>query len=182
MDPDITKINIRDIWERIVSKIRELNAKNEFNPPATPEQLLKLESELGMDLPIAMAAFLGCQNGCVDYFDQLLVDYPFLSTAEIMSEWQTNCEADEDSDSDISDDNLSALWWHRRCLPVCGANGSCICIDLKTGQIYSFRSGMGGLNGPIAPTLVEWLADIAERLETGQTKLEDSKVTIELYG
>ena len=178
---DLTTVNIQDTWSRITSRIQELDALNEFNPGATREQIAVLESELGTKLPAALVALLGCQNGCVDYFDQLLVDSPFLSTKEILDEWKTNCEVDEDSSADIDNMDISDCWWHRRCIPVCGAN-DCICIDSKTGKMYSHNHGMGGLRGPIAPTLVEWLGNIADQLESGSTKIEDSKVTIELIG
>jgi len=135
-----------------------------------------------MKLPVALVALLSCQNGCVDYFDQLLVGSPFLSTQEILSEWKTNCEVDEDSKSEVNDKELTDFWWHSRCIPVCGADGDCVCVDSKTGMVYSHNHGFMGLVGPVAPTLVEWLGRIADQAEAGKVKVEDSKVTIEMFG
>ena len=38
---------------------------------------------------------------------------------------------------------------------------------------------MGGLKGPNFPSLVEWLASLADRLESGQGEIEDGKLTTE---
>ena len=179
---DLDTANIQDAWRRITTQLHELDAQNQFNSAATREQIAKLELELGTRLPVTLVALLGCQNGCVEYFDQLLVDAPFLSTQEILSEWKVNCEVDEDSNADVKNNDITDYWRHRRCIPICGANGDCICIDSKTGLMYAHSSGMGGLRGPIAPTLVEWLGNIADQLESGSFKIEDSKVTIETIG
>ena len=183
MNDELTKANIQEIWQRIVAKLDAVGAKNQFNPAATPTQLQKLETELGTELPIALVSLLECQNGSVDYFDQIIVDSPFFSTSQIASEWRTNCDVDEDSNAEIPPGgDLSDFWWHRRCIPVCGANGSGVCIDSVSHQMYSYSSGMFGIDGPIAPSLVEWIGRIADRLDADEYQFEDSKVSVEFHG
>jgi hypothetical protein len=132
-----------------------------------------------MPLPHSLTALLKCQNGCIDYLDQLIVGTPFFSTTEIARDWATNCEVDEDSDAEIGDAELSDFWWHKRCLPIAGSDGDCVCVDVKTNAIYSHNHGMGGLSGPNAPSLVEWLSGLADRIETGQGEVVDGKLSVE---
>ena len=178
MNNELTEQNIKDAWNRIVASIADRGASNAFNPPASDEQISTLESKLGMSLPYSLSAFLRCQNGCKDYSDQLIVGTPFFSTSGIEQEWSCNCEVDEGR-PDSENIELSELWWHKRCIPIAGSDGDCVCIDSKTNTIYSHNHGMGGLKGPNFPSLVEWLASLADRLESGQGEIEDGKLTTE---
>ncbi len=179
MNTELIYLNVREAWERIIACIANRGASNAFNPPASSDQISSLESTLGMSLPHSLIAFLKCQNGCKDYSDQLIVGIPFFSTAEIEEEWSCNCEANEESESVSGDTKLSNLWWHKQCVPLAGSDGDCVCIDSKSNCIYSHNHGMGGLSGPSFPSLVEWLAGLADRIESGQGEIVDGKLTAE---
>lgn len=179
MNIELIEMNIREAWRRIVTSVTERGGTNEFHPPASNEQIAELESKLGIRLPYSLSSFLKCQNGCIDYFDQIIVGTPFLSTEEIERDWATNCEVDEDSPAETGHTDLSDLWWHKRCIPIAGSDGDCVCIDAQTNSIYSHYHGMGGLSGPDSPSLVEWLSTLANRIESGQGEIVEGKLSVE---
>ena len=89
MNANLTERNVMKLWERLITATKRRGGTNAFRSPASGEQILALESAIGIELPVSLRAFLKCQNGCIEYSDQLVVGNPFLSTDEIASDWKT---------------------------------------------------------------------------------------------
>ncbi|MEC3906133.1 SMI1/KNR4 family protein [Tamlana sp. 2201CG12-4] len=152
--------------------------KNELNPPASKQNIEKLEHTIGAELPEEYINFLMIHNGQNSDSEGLINVEELLSIERIIQEWKVWKELLDSGDFSgyESDPNkgIKNDWWNDKWIPIThDGGGNHYCIDLDP--------ALGGSSGQIirmwhdseereliAHSFKEWITKYINDLEKGQ--------------
>ena len=154
-----------------------------LNPPATDDDIQKLEAVLGFSLPEDLAQALKIHNGQNPVSGPLLPGGEFLSTKAIAEQWTIwKGLVDEGTFKDIRSEPERGIkndWWNIKWIPVThdgGGNHSCIDTDPDKGgtygQVISMEHDMDERN-LLAKSFTLWLSAYISDLEKGEYVYSD---------
>ena len=124
--------------------------KRALKSGASEQELVDLESKIGVKLPTGYRNWLKAHNGQNDFAAGLLVSNEFFATARILEEWQTMktlLEAGKFNHPSESDpiNAIKTDWWNNAWIPISGdGSGNLVCIDFSPdlkghiGQVIDF--------------------------------------------
>ena len=110
-----------------------------LNAGATDEELVEVESVVGLKLSPDYRKWLAIHNGEHHDGPALLCSNEFLSTSRIIYEWKTMVEIAETQIDDFTSesnppDAIRPDWWNRSWIPISSdGSGNLECIDLAPG-------------------------------------------------
>ncbi len=159
------QIKLAKIWTRIENRLKQVAPKLAANlgPPASPQDIERLEQQLGYALPGELKASLlvhGRGHG------EFVGRYWLYGPAHIYSNWEMYLELDFGGYASVPlepDGKEYTGFWHPGWLPVAGWNTYEIVINLETGEVFRYQDPGVGWS---AESWSVWLETIAERLET----------------
>lgn len=164
-------LSVTDIWKNIESVLQDKAPQvlNDWNPPASQQEIQDLEKQIGKKLPEDFKEWLQLHNGQQDVGSWIVEFGYFLDTSEIFSNWQINNDVNEDYEPENKDD----VWWHKRYLPFVGnGGGDSLAMDLKTGSIVKHYHDQGIITGG-PDSFKEWLYTVWQVFEAGQFSVDD---------
>ena len=175
------------VWARITAWI-EGNAPQlleVLQPGASEAQIDELEAALSVQLPEDVKALYRLCNGQASFDYGLINGNEFLSLERIQDEWRIwkglldTGELSYEPDRGRVDAQIRKVWWHPQWLPLTyNGAGDHDCLDLAPseegtrGQIITMWHD-DDERKVIAPSLLAWFQDYAERLEAGQLVYSD---------
>lgn len=146
---------MKETWEQFEKWLSRHwpDGLNCLNPPATDEQIAKLEEKLEVELPDDFVACLKIHNGQSGYasiFDGM----EFLSCEEIYSQWlvwkNLLDRGDFDDVSSEPEPGIKSDWWNPKWIPFThDGGGDHLCLDLdptavgSSGQVITMWHDMG---------------------------------------
>jgi cell wall assembly regulator SMI1 len=171
--PSVTEIQRYDekrqakltkIWTRIENRLNIIAPKIAagLGPPASSQDIERLEQQLGYTLPGELKASLLIHGlGHRDFVGGYLLYGP----ANIYSNWEMYLETDAGgyASTPLEPDEGYDGFWHPGWLPVAGCNAFEMVINLETGEVFNYQDP--GVTWT-AESWSVWLETIAERLET----------------
>ena len=143
-----------------------------LRPPAKPQDLEKLETELGFKLPRSVRALLEQHNGSKE---PLFDAHTFLSSTDIVKTHRMRTKVAEDLIAVGARSRASTEeWWHGRLIPITDNEGDGFCVDAKTEVVYYHRHDDNLRR--VAKTIDEWLESVAGRFEAGEFEISGGDV------
>lgn len=141
-DPDYTKY-MELTWKQLHQELAGLDppALNEFNPPATDQQIADLENYIGIPLHPTFRAYLKIHNGQPSMDDELVSMEKLLTIEEIKShygEWQGYRDHDETVEYDFNPHYDS--WVNPNVVPVGTSEDHVIGVNQITGKLVYWYS------------------------------------------
>ena len=149
-------------------------ARNEFNPPAPDDDIVKLESLLGIPLHPTFRAYLKLHNGQPSESDELIAMERLLPIDRIIedyNEWNCYFEPEEAEEYDFDPDYDS--WVNPNVLPIGTSEDHVIGVHLLSGQIVHWYSEQRELDYH-ADSLVHYFQIIADKIEAGELEYWDA--------
>jgi cell wall assembly regulator SMI1 len=124
-----------------------------LNPPASDEQISRLEAQLGATLPADFVACLKVHNG-QNGFSSVFDGVEFLSCEEIYSQWTVWKDLLDGGEfkgiSSEPDQGIKNDWWNSKWIPFThNGGGDHLCLDLdpavsgSVGQVITMWHDMG---------------------------------------
>ncbi|MGF1580726.1 MAG: SMI1/KNR4 family protein [Gemmataceae bacterium] len=188
----------RDSWQRIEEFLRSNHPEihHSLQGPATEEAIAELEQVVGQTLPNDFKELWRIHDGQDDDFGEGIFpdlsseDWPeppflLMSVEMIQQDWSIlkalNAEGNFDDVRRRPPPEIQKEFWHQGWIPI-GHNGAGdhYCLDMaptekgKVGQIIIYYN-----DGPdpilVAPSLADWLHDLANGLESGKFRLEEDE-------
>ena len=161
---------MKEIWSKI-----EWHLKNHaprvietLNPPASNEEISKLETTVGKILPASVKEYLLIHNGQNDpsRLETLCEEGTLLSVGEIINTWEMlnkiNC------DLDIS----NSEWWHQKYLPLTDVEGDNLAVDLDSGEVVMHVHD-SEIEHNIAPSFQHWFENKLAIFEEGKFSVDE---------
>jgi len=183
-----------DTWKRIIAQLTHLvpNAVRSLRPPATADELTRLERVIGQSLPESFREYLGTCNGqeTHDYAPLLFGFHCLLGTHDIASLWtmQTALFADEGPLEWVKEKKIRPVHWSRGWIAFTDYEATDrLVLDLDPGkkgtpgQIFRHFPGID-LSDPdtvIAPSFEEFSKQMLARLEKKKFGLEEGIVVFD---
>ena len=181
------------IWEMMTKIIKELREQlNEhfqpfLNPPATAEEIQHAEKEMNVTFPDDLRALYLTHNGEIESGPGFFFGLPFLSLADMLSEWKAWKGLDEDEElNEIDAYSVPHLWIkesyaNRHWIPIStDFGGNNIGIDFdpdtsgKVGQVINFGRDEE-VKYVIAHQISDFLSFIAQTLQSGPHTIYDGE-------
>ncbi|ANZ40878.1 hypothetical protein BBK82_37745 [Lentzea guizhouensis] len=161
-----------------------------FLPGATDQDLDRLATATGLDLPADLVALLRVSAGQDDphQLHGPLNYHHFLTVDEIIDMHAVLTGAVGDLATPVAQPSCYR-WtvWSESWLPFLAVDGDCYLLDLNpgdlgtAGQVVS-RPNVPDLGEPLAPSLTAFLARAADLVEAGRVEVEESTlVLLDLY-
>jgi cell wall assembly regulator SMI1 len=173
------RVAMREAWNRVETWLQKHHPdKTEMLAPgATLSELAALERGLGFELSEDLRAFLLEHDGESDAAVGLFEGFELMSTDSILDDWTTMVDVTASWGENEGLDPVQGVrrrHWHRGWVSIAddGA-GNTFCVDLdpdvggRFGQVL-FRDHEVGPEHVVAPSLLEWLVELAERLKAGR--------------
>ncbi len=154
-----------------------------LNPPATDEQIARLETALGCKLPDDYVSCLKIHNGQDTNVGGLFDGSEFLSTDEILAQWTVWKDLlDGGEFAGINSNPASGVrndWWHAGWIPFThNGGGDHLCLDLapapagNVGQVISMWHDYGERDLK-APGFNAWFKAYTKRVFSGAVVYSD---------
>ena len=177
---------MKKAWQKIESWIKDNHPVmfSTLNAGATTQELIELESAIGINLPEDFKTFLSIHNG-QSWTNLTLFDGDKMSSIEdIIRDWQLWEKVLPDIDADcikmygqpqksIPDKGIKDDWWNSAWVPITAdGSGDSYCIDLDPtsegthGQIIRMYHDDPGRE-LIAPSFRSWIEAYVTDLENG---------------
>lgn len=165
-------------WIRIEAWLAANAPRIVLNPPASREAIAEAEAFLGVQFPADVRETYLRHDGQKDGSPWMLEGWEWLSLENIKSQWSVWKDLLDGGEFDgIQNEGDGRCvrndWWHRAWIPLTYSGaGDHHCLDLApgrrgvSGQIIEMWHD-DGARPVIAHSFVEWLADFADRLESG---------------
>ena len=176
----IEKREVEFIWERITTQLKTLAPElhKSLQKGASEKQILKLEKQLGVQLPQDYRRFLTLCNGLKPNSEVEFYDGELLSSSEVYRQAKIWKDLLEDGDfEDISsepDKGIRNDWWNLKWIPFThDGGGNHLCLDLdpakggKVGQVITMWHDSEGRE-VMYSSFTAWLKHILKGLETGK--------------
>ncbi|WP_437723469.1 SMI1/KNR4 family protein [Sorangium sp. So ce861] len=148
-------------------------------PPATDEQIARLETAIGVALPDELAASLRVHDGQGPYCGNPALGYwVALSCAAIAELWAEYGRRIADGSplhdkGVIADPGVRPRWWHERWIPIATDDiGDSLVVDVDpapggaVGQIVRYRHD-AETRRLESPSLATWMGQLADEMEAG---------------
>lgn len=154
-----------------------------LNPPATDEQIQRLQEALGRTLPDDYVACLKIHNGQATNGGGMFDGSEFLSTDEILAQWTVWKELLDGGDfADIKSDPASGIrddWWNAGWIPFThNGGGDHLCLDLvpetsgSLGQVITMWHDSGERE-LVAPNFENWFKSYIKQVFSGAIVYSD---------
>lgn len=173
-------------WEKIEQWLQEhAPSWNPLHPGATKLQIDEAEVSLNLSFPEDLRALYGKHNGSKDFFPGVDTSRYLMPLSEVVQHskmLRENLERNEFAGIEVKADvGIAPVFWHKAWIPfVSNGGGDYYCVDLapgengELGQILSFNHE-NGERWLVAPSLMAWLWDLAEELQSGDLRYEEAK-------
>lgn len=150
----------------------------DLNPPATDDEINELQIALGVQLPLDFIACLKVHNGQGNMAGGIFDNSEFLSTNEILSQWQVWKDLLDSGDfQGIQSEPSIGIrndWWNPKWIPIThNGGGDHYCIDLapspdgSSGQIITMWHDMGNREVQ-SPNFAQWFERYVKAVQAGQ--------------
>lgn len=152
------------LWERIETWLDTYGELRQLRPPATETQIAAAEAELGFSLPAELRESLLRHDGVMP---DAWPDWSAMRLAHMVRGAKEYAEEEFEDAAHL--------------LPVAdGGDGSYLVLTLSeqaetTGQLFFFE---GEMEGEVFPSWQARLADLADGLDSGRDRLDDSFISI----
>ncbi len=190
--------SVRDNWQRIEQflKSNQPEIHQSLQSPASDASIAELEETVGQTLPDDFKELWRIHNGQDDVFSEGIFpdlsadDWPepaflLMSVEAIQQDWSIlkalNDEGNFDDKRRKTPPEIQAEFWHQGWIPIAhNGGGDNYCLDMAptekgiVGQVIVYYN-----DGPdpilVAPSLGDWLRDLADGLESGKYTLEEDE-------
>lgn len=137
-------------------------ALDDLNPPATDAEITTLEQQLGVTLPADYVQVLRQHNGQRGLADGLFDGQEFLSTQNVLAQWQIWKGLHDTGEFQALHSSPAAGvrddWWNPRWIPFThDGSGNHLCLDLDPAE-----------DGSVGQVIAMW-HDAAERTVEGRS-------------
>lgn len=173
------------LWERIEAWYAAQDASELLNPGADEAEIAAAEKELGLSFPPDLRESLLRHDGSADGGwprGELLSLERIAQERSVWMELLQDGTFDPNSDHNADSDALQAGWWHAGWIPLdTDGGGNSAVVDTapgpdgQAGQIVDMDHEAGP-SGPDYVSLQEYLAAVADELETGEYVVSDDMV------
>jgi len=175
-----TSSSIADTWTAFELWLNEYwpDGLKDLCPPATDDEIVNLETMLGVNLPYDFVVFLRIHNGQKGSAGGLFDNSEFLSTAAIIEQWKVwkdLLDSDDfegyksEPDAGVRDD-----WWNAKWIPFThNGSGDHYCLDLapgtdgQEGQVITMWHDMG-TRAVKACSFTHWFAEYVDAVIAGK--------------
>ena len=176
----VEKLEVETIWERLKVQLKTLapDLHKSLQKGASEKQILKLEKQLGVQLPQDYRRFLNLCNGLKPNSEVEFYDGELLSVSNVSREWRIWRDLLADGDFEgISSKPAKGIredWWNLKWIPFThDGGGNHMCLDLdpakggKLGQVITMWHDSEERE-LMHSSFTAWLRHILKGLETGK--------------
>jgi cell wall assembly regulator SMI1 len=130
-------IDMKSLWEKLKIHLctRAPNIVADLNPPATQDEILALEQQIGMRLPSDLVACLRVHNGQIGKAEGLFDGQTLLPLNHILMSWLVWRDLLHGGDFDDriahSELGIKSTWWNTNWIPFASnGGGDYLCLDM----------------------------------------------------
>lgn len=176
---------MKDDWDRFERWLSKNwpDGLDDLNPPASDDEIAKLEEALGTRLPADFVACLKVHNGQKSMAGGLFDNSEFLSVEAILDQWQVWKDlldgGDFDGVTSDADRGVKNDWWNARWIPFThNGGGDHYCLDLDPaeggghGQVITMWHDAGERE-VLATSFKNWFRSYVDEVVDGQYAYSD---------
>ena len=161
---------MKEIWDQIEEFLKRHapSVMETLNDPASDEELIQLETEVGITLPDDLRGYLLVHNGQDDpsRLKTLCEEGTLLSTEAMIKTYRMLNDINE------SDGIGTIEWWSRKYLPITDCEGDHLSVNLETGVVVMHVHDSGIEEG-IAASFQEWFESKLMVFKQGKFSVDD---------